>query len=141
MNLRHALAFFFCISSAVAAPPKGDMSVDPVTLVNTFIGTKDEGNTFPGASAPFGLIQVSPIGSHYAGYRYDDEKIRGFGHSFISGAGCWEQGGQLSILPVTGTLGSGGFAKADDFDHKKYAAKYTHAGEVGNAGYYKVRLV
>ena len=40
--------------------------------VNTFIGTQDEGNTFPGASAPFGLIQVSPIGSHYAGWRYDD---------------------------------------------------------------------
>ena len=56
--------------------------------VNTFIGSKDDGNTFPGASAPFGLIQISPIGSHYAGWRYDDEKIRGFGHSFLSGAGC-----------------------------------------------------
>ncbi|KAG1223819.1 hypothetical protein G6F68_020247 [Rhizopus microsporus] len=55
--------------------------------VNTFIGSKDDGNTFPGASAPFGLIQVSPIGSHYSGWRYDDDKIRGFGHSFISGAG------------------------------------------------------
>ena len=72
--------------------------------VNTFIGSKDDGNTFPGASAPFGLIQVSPIGSHYAGWRYDDEKIRGFGHSFLSGAGCWEQGGQVSVLPVTGTI-------------------------------------
>ncbi len=40
-------------------------STDPVVQVNTFIGTKDDGNTFPGASAPFGLIQVSPIGTHY----------------------------------------------------------------------------
>ena len=64
--------------------------------VNTFIGTQDEGNTFPGASAPFGMIQVSPITGHYAGYRYDDGKIRGFGHSFVSGAGCWEQGGQVA---------------------------------------------
>ncbi len=70
--------------------------------VNTFIGTQDEGNTFPGASAPFGMIQVSPIADHYAGYRYSDKRIRGFGHSFLSGAGCWEQGGQLSVLPVTG---------------------------------------
>ena len=75
--------------------------------VNTFIGSKDDGNTFPGASAPFGLIQVSPIGEHYSGWRYDDPKIRGFGHSFLSGAGCWEQGGQVSVLPVTGEYRSG----------------------------------
>jgi predicted alpha-1,2-mannosidase len=111
--------------------------------VNTFIGSKDEGNTFPGASAPFGLIQVSPIGTHYAGWRYDDSKIRGFGHSFISGAGCWEQGGQVSVLPVTGKIGPGAdFDTADPkrFDHRTYAAAYTHQGEVGQAGYYRVKL-
>ncbi|HEY0661726.1 MAG TPA: GH92 family glycosyl hydrolase [Lysobacter sp.] len=116
---------------------------DPVTAVNTFIGSKDDGNTFPGASAPFGLIQVSPIGEHYSGWRYDDKKIRGFGHSFLSGAGCWEQGGQVSVLPVTGTIGPGGrfdTKKAESFDHKKYGAAYSHAGEVGQAGYYKVHL-
>ncbi|UHQ19032.1 GH92 family glycosyl hydrolase [Lysobacter sp. KIS68-7] len=100
--------------------------------VNTFIGTRDEGNTFPGASAPFGLIQVSPVGEHYAGWRYDNTKIRGFGHSFISGAGCWEQGGQVTVLPVTGTLKS--------YDYRDYASTYTHEGEVGQAGYYRVRL-
>ncbi|MCI4569102.1 GH92 family glycosyl hydrolase [Lysobacter sp. CFH 32150] len=118
---------------------------DPVTAVNTFIGTQDEGNTFPGASAPFGLIQVSPITEHYAGYRYTDPKIRGFGHSFISGAGCWEQGGQVAVLPVTGTIGPGGTfdtdnKKAEPFDYKKYASAFTHHGEIGQAGYYKVRL-
>jgi len=111
--------------------------------VNTFIGSKDEGNTFPGASAPFGLVQVSPIGTHYAGWRYDDEKIFGFGHSFLSGAGCWEQGGQVAVLPVTGTIAPGGDFDTNDpknFDYKKYGARYTHEGEVGQAGYYKVRL-
>jgi len=111
--------------------------------VNTFIGTQDEGNTFPGASAPFGMIQVSPITDHYAGYRYSDERIRGFGHSFLSGAGCWEQGGQLAVLPVTGRIGPGGdfdTAKPGSFDHKRYAAQYSHEGEVGQAGYYKVKL-
>lgn len=111
--------------------------------VNTFIGSKDDGNTFPGASAPFGLIQVSPIGSHYSGWRYDDEKIRGFGHSFVSGAGCWEQGGQVSVLPVTGSIGPGGdfdTVDAKRFDHKRYASAYSHDGEVGQAGYYGVRL-
>lgn len=111
--------------------------------VNTFIGTQDEGNTFPGASAPFGMIQVSPSGSHYAGWQYTDDRIRGFGHSYLSGAGCWEQGGQLQVLPVTGRIGPGGdfdTAKPDSFDYKHYAATYTHAGEVGQAGYYKVQL-
>jgi predicted alpha-1,2-mannosidase len=111
--------------------------------VNTFVGSQDDGNTFPGASAPFGLIQVSPIGSHYAGWRYDEQKIRGFGHSFLSGAGCWEQGGQVSVLPMAdASVPAGGFAKAEAsyFDHKNYAAAFTHTGEVGQAGYYKVRL-
>ncbi|MEF9978045.1 MAG: GH92 family glycosyl hydrolase, partial [Thermomonas sp.] len=120
-------------------------SADVVREVNTFIGTQDEGNTFPGASAPFGMIQVSPITEHYAGYRYNDAKIRGFGHSFVSGAGCWEQGGQVATLPVVGSIGPGGRfdtsdAKAKSFDYKAYAASYTHSGEVGQPGYYKVRL-
>src|SRR5690349_24869741 len=75
-------------------------ALDPIESVNTFIGTKDEGNTFPGASMPFGKAHSSPIGSHYAGYRYDDQQIRGFGHFFLSGAGCWEQGVLVPILPV-----------------------------------------
>ena len=45
---------------------------DPLDAVNTFIGTQDEGNTFPGASAPFGMVQSSPITTHYAGYLYTD---------------------------------------------------------------------
>lgn len=131
--------------SLLSGMPALAASTDPVLQVNTFIGTQDEGNTFPGASAPFGMIQVSPITEHYAGYRYDDKKIRGFGHSFVSGAGCWEQGGQVATLPVTGRIGPGGDfdtddAKAGPFDYKTYAAAYTHEGEVGQAGYYKVRL-
>ncbi|MEU5693672.1 GH92 family glycosyl hydrolase [Actinosynnema sp. NPDC020468] len=109
-----------------------DAAADPVDSVDTFIGTKDEGNTFPGAAVPFGMVQSSPIGSHYAGYHYDDPLIRGFGHFFLSGAGCWEQGGLVSVLPTT--------ALPSSFDHRRYAVGYTHAGEVGSPGYYRVRL-
>jgi predicted alpha-1,2-mannosidase len=129
-------------AGAQAAPARSGQSLSSV--VNTFIGTKDEGNTFPGASAPFGMIQVSPIGTHYAGWRYDDEKIFGFGHSFLSGAGCWEQGGQVSVLPVVGSIAPKGdfdTSNAKAFDHTRYGSRYEHAGEVGQAGYYKVRLV
>ena len=66
------LLFALAVSAAlpVAAATQG-LSAE----VNTFIGSKDDGNTFPGASAPFGMIQVSPIGSHYSGWRYDDPQI------------------------------------------------------------------
>ncbi|HEV2778339.1 MAG TPA: GH92 family glycosyl hydrolase [Actinophytocola sp.] len=106
------------------------MSLDSV---NTFIGTQHDGNTFPGAAMPFGMAQSSPIGSHYSGWRYDDPVIRGFGHFFLSGAGCAEQGGLVSILPTTGAVGPG-------FDQQRYASPYIHDGEVGTPGYYRVRL-
>lgn len=126
--------------SPVVAEASGGDALD---AVNTFIGTQDEGNTFPGASAPFGMTQVSPITSHYAGYRYTDTAIRGFGHFFLSGAGCWEQGGLVSTLPTTGEIGPGkafDTTKAATFDQKRYAAPFTHDGEVGKPGYYKVHL-
>lgn len=129
---------------AAFAPLAAHSFAAPAAMpVNTFIGTQDDGNTFPGASAPFGMIQVSPTGEHYAGWHYNDARIRGFGHSFLSGAGCWEQGGQLSVLPVTGRIGPGGdfdTSKAGSFDNKRYAANYSHEGEVGQAGFYKVQL-
>ncbi|WP_232292665.1 hypothetical protein [Saccharopolyspora erythraea] len=133
------------IALVAAGAPAIARPVDPVEAVNTFIGTRDEGNTFPGASAPFGMTQVSPIGTHYAGWRYDDARIRGFGHFFLSGAGCWEQGGLISTLPTTGTVGPGAgndfdTTRPEEFDHENYAAGYTHEGEVGDAGYYRTRL-
>ena len=142
--LSRALPLFACAVFACAmAPTHAQAAPGDAATVNTFIGSKDDGNTFPGASAPFGKIQVSPIGAHYSGWRYDDPQIRGFGHSFLSGAGCWEQGGQVSVLPVTGRIGPGGDFDTTDpkrFDHTQYASRYAHEGEVGQAGYYRVRL-
>jgi predicted alpha-1,2-mannosidase len=142
-------ALCIALLAAFALPMAAQSAAAPAAMpaasmpVNTFIGTQDEGNTFPGASAPFGMIQISPTADHYAGYRYSDKRIRGFGHSYLSGAGCWEQGGQLSVLPVTGRIGPGGdfdTSKPDSFDYKRYGAEYSHEGEVGQAGYYKVQL-
>ncbi len=138
----HHILLTACAVLMTSCPP-ALASEDLAARVNTFIGSQDDGNTFPGASAPFGMIQVSPIGTHYSGWRYDDPKIRGFGHFFLSGAGCWEQGGQVSVLPVTGKIGPGAAFdtnKTESFDQKTYASAYSHDGEVGQAGYYKVRL-
>lgn len=139
------VALTVTINTAPAAVAQVPAASDPVQAVNTFIGTKDEGNTFPGASAPFGMTQVSPIGSHYAGWQYPDTEIRGLGHFFLSGAGCWPQGGLISTLPTTGSIGPGTQHDFDTttpatFDHTSYAATATHDGEVGEAGYYRTRL-
>ncbi len=132
-----------CALLVAVLAPSAQAGEGLTAQVNTFIGTREEGNTFPGASAPFGMIQVSPVGSHYAGWRDGDQKIRGFGHSFLSGAGCWEQGGQVVVLPVTGTIGPGGdfdTRDAKNFDYRKYASHYTDDGGAGQAGYYRTRL-
>ncbi|MDR0504892.1 MAG: GH92 family glycosyl hydrolase, partial [Bifidobacteriaceae bacterium] len=116
---------------------------NPAALVNTFIGSEGQGNTFPGATAPFGMTQVSPTSAWFAGYRYTDTRIYGFGTQYISGAGCWEQGGTLPAMPTTGVVGPGGSfntSSATTFNYANYGSTYTHAGEVGQAGYYKTRL-
>ncbi|MFD2419469.1 GH92 family glycosyl hydrolase [Amycolatopsis pigmentata] len=141
-KLAIALSLGVVLPAALVTPVEAAPG-DVLDAVNTFIGTQDDGNTFPGASAPFGMTQVSPIGSHYAGYRYTDTAIRGFGHFFLSGAGCWEQGGLVSTLPTTGTVGPGGdfdTANPATFDQVRYASPYTHDGEAGKPGYYKVHL-
>ncbi|GAA3879430.1 GH92 family glycosyl hydrolase [Saccharothrix violaceirubra] len=131
MRVKVLSAIWSLLSALVIVVPVAE-TADTVESVDTFIGTQDEGNTFPGASMPFGMTHSSPIGSHYAGWRYDDPAIRGFGHFFLSGAGCYEQGGLVSILPTTGLPRS--------FDHRRYAVPYSHEDEVGKPGYYRVRL-
>lgn len=68
----------------------------PYNEVNTFIGTGKEGNCFPGAQAPFGMISISPNNtfSNYEdpssrpGYKYSQTEINGFGMTHFSGVGC-----------------------------------------------------
>ena len=101
MIKRLALALLFLAAPAAAQ----EAPVDP------FIGTGGEGHTFPGAVAPFGMVQLSPdtdtgcaIRDCYdwaAGYRYDDPTILGFSHTHFSGAGHSDLGDVL-VMPVAG---------------------------------------
>lgn len=131
---------FPAAGAAVARP--GASAADASALVDTFVGTDNQGYTFPGASAPFGMTQVSPTTSAYTGYAYTDAAIRGFGTTYLSGAHMAEQG-QVSMLPTVGRVGPGlayDTTKAATFDQKNYAEPYTHAGEAGRAGYYRTTL-
>ncbi|GAA1722386.1 hypothetical protein GCM10009809_17560 [Isoptericola hypogeus] len=120
---------------ALAAPPSDDGTErvrGPLTdYVNPFIGTKDDGNTYPGAAAPFGMVQLSPDNGHNVGYNYDNELVRGFSLVHLSGVGCG-LGGPLPVLPTTGDVTS--------TDYADYALGYTHDDEEAAPGYYRVGL-
>ncbi|MCB5910237.1 GH92 family glycosyl hydrolase [Streptomyces pinistramenti] len=121
------------IGGALTAPAaQAESPGGPLTdLVNPFIGSRDDGNTYPGAAVPFGMVQLSPDTGHTTGYDYDDDHIRGFSAVHISGVGCG-LGGDLPVLPTTGDI--------TETDYAKYAAAYRHDDESARPGYYRVGL-
>ncbi|MFC6087845.1 GH92 family glycosyl hydrolase [Saccharothrix lopnurensis] len=112
-------------TTAAAAPE------DPTALVNPFIGTQNFGNTFPGASAPFGMVQVSPDTGGQGGYDYLQGHIHGFSQTHLSGVGC-PVAGELPIMPTTGPV--------DNVDTNGYRSAYSHDDEEARPGYYRVGL-
>ena len=119
-------------SAAVAAQPSGSTgpAADPTTLVNPYIGTQNQGNTFPGAAVPFGMVQVSPDNGGTVGYDYDQKNIYGFSQTHLSGVGCGVQG-ELPLMPTTGAI---------DVDPATYASTFSHSQETAQPGYYQVQL-
>jgi predicted alpha-1,2-mannosidase len=141
---RIALAMLLSAASPVPAAPatSGYDAVDPL------IGTGGEGHTFPGAVAPFGMVQLSPdtdtshqIRDSYkwaAGYRHSDATIEGFSHTHFSGAGHSDLGDFL-VTAVSGEavpLEPGDPARPGS----GYRSRFDHATEVAHPGYYAVTL-
>ncbi|MCK6609916.1 MAG: GH92 family glycosyl hydrolase [Bacteroidia bacterium] len=109
-------------------------------LVNPFIGTGGHGHTFPGACAPFGMVQLSPDTrlegwDGCSGYHYSDSLIYGFSHTHLSGTGCSDYG-DVMVMPLK--LKSKN--KMDVFKPEVYRSAFSHAEEKAHAGYYEVRL-
>ncbi|MFF7404127.1 GH92 family glycosyl hydrolase [Streptomyces murinus] len=131
---RLCLAWVMAASALIATPTAGaaERTDGHLTdLVNPFIGSQDEGNTFPGAAVPFGMVQLSPDTGHNTGYDYTQSRIRGFSLVHLSGVGC-RIGGDLPVLPTTGDV-----TQTDD---AKYAAAFAHGDETASPGYYRVGL-
>ncbi|MGV9356030.1 GH92 family glycosyl hydrolase [Streptomyces misionensis] len=131
---RLCLAWAMAVSALIAAPAAGaaERTDGRLTdLVNPFIGSQNEGNTFPGAAVPFGMVQLSPDTGHMTGYDYTQGRIRGFSLVHLSGVGC-RIGGDLPVLPTTGDV-----TRTDD---AKYAAAFSHDDETASPGYYRVGL-
>ncbi|UXM69427.1 GH92 family glycosyl hydrolase [Elizabethkingia anophelis] len=117
------------------------------------IGTEKMGHTFPGATVPFGAVQLSPetdtisyelngkyngdVYKYCAGYRYEDKTITGFSHTHFSGTGHSDLGDFL-IMPTTGQLKlNPGTASNPE---SGYRSSFSHNDEISEAGYYKVKL-
>ncbi len=137
---RLAIAAGLLAGTALPAQP---VPSDPVDAVDPFIGTSGEGHTFPGAVAPFGMVQLSPdthVGAARqtydwaAGYRHEDPVILGFSHTHFSGAGHSDLGDFL-VMPVTGDA-----VPLEPGDAKTPGFRSHKADEVASPGYYAVTL-
>ena len=125
-----------------------------ISYVDPFIGTGGHGHTYPGATTPFGMIQVSPVNglSHWdwcSGYHYSDSLMVGFGHLSLSGTGIGDLN-DILLMPTTkeydlSVLKYGRKEQypvnAQEFrDMVPYKSKYSHKNEKATPGYYQVYL-
>ena len=138
--LAMAVSLALFSGSSMAASGGNAAAVDPR------IGTGGNGHTFPGATVPFGMIQLSPdtampdfkhAYNWAAGYQYGDPTIMGFSHTHFSGSGHSDLGDVL-VMPIAGDV------KLDPGDADKpgsgYRSRFSHATEVEHPGYYAVTL-
>src|SRR5690606_39809270 len=103
-----------------------------VSYVNPFIGTGGHGHTYPGASMPFGMMQLSPDTrlegwDGCSGYHYSDEYIYGFSHTHLSGTGVSDYGDVLLMPTNTVNFNNGADASASSAQAQKgYRAHFSH---------------
>lgn len=137
------LAALLLVAHTTLAATPGEAAY---AAVDPFIGTGGEGHTYPGATVPFGMIQLSPdtqIKSRKegypwaAGYRHDDSTIVGFSHTHFSGSGHSDLGDVL-LMPISGE------AKLERGDVSQpgsgYTSRFRHQTEQAQPGYYAVTL-
>jgi len=122
-------------------------------FVNPLIGTSKMGHVYPGATVPFGMVQLSPQTNfmsmfhedgtynktaydYCAGYQYADSNILGFAHTNFSGTGHSDLG-DLLIMP---TIGPVDLTKRNELQTHGYGSRYSHSSETARPGYYQVTL-
>ncbi len=143
------LTFFGCSSEKLS----DNLSFSPADYVDPFIGTRNMGHCYPGATVPFGMVQLSPetdsvlfsYGKGYnrdvyrycSGYQYDDSTITGFAHTHFHGTGHSDLGDFL-VMPFVGEL------KLNPGTSQKpesgYRSRFSHKTEKAEPGYYSVLL-
>lgn len=141
------------LSGMLWLPLAGFAQRDLVKYVKPMIGTQKMGHTYPGATVPFGAVQLSPdtdtlsyelngkyngeVYKYCAGYKYEDKTIVGFSHTHFSGTGHSDLGDFL-IMPTQGKLQLN--PGTSDKPGSGFRSHFSHANEQAEAGYYKVKL-
>lgn len=124
-----------------------------IKYVKPIIGSEKMGHTYPGATVPFGAVQLSPetdtisyelngkyngdVYKYCAGYKYEDKTIVGFSHTHLSGTGHSDLGDFL-VMPTQGKLQLNPGTASDT--KSGYRSAFSHSNEISEAGYYKVKL-
>ena len=136
--MKQLLTLCLLILSAAQISAQQDLT----RYVNPFIGTAGHGHTFPGASRPFGMVQLSPDTrltgwDGCSGYHYSDSIVYGFSHTHLSGTGISDYGDVL-LMPTVGDV----FLNAlnNGSPEKGYASRFQHERETAAPGYYSVHL-
>ena len=128
VGLLFLLGFYACSSGKENIP-----EIDCARYVNPFIGNADNGHTFPGACAPFGMIQASPESGnaswrYCSGFNYEDDEIFGFAQNHLNGTGCPDLG-DILMLPFSGNI-----------ENHEYKARIDKSRQTARPGYYAVTL-
>lgn len=138
--MKNFLKGFLFISIIILTSCQNDADVarneelSPVSHVDPFIGTAAHGHTYPGATVPFGMVQVSPDNGkdgwdYSSGYHYDDSVLAGFSMTHLSGTGIGDLA-DLSFMPLTGTKR----------DSAAVYSTFSHENESASPGYYSVEM-
>lgn len=115
---------------------------DLTRFVNPFVGTGGHGHTYPGATRPFGMVQLSPDTrltgwDGCSGYHYSDSIIYGFSHTHLSGTGISDYG-DILLMPTAGAVRLNALENGSPVNG--YASYFQHRNEIASPGYYSVRL-
>jgi predicted alpha-1,2-mannosidase len=139
MNMKYLL---FGLIPLIILSCKNNEPVAYTSFVNPMVGTSGHGHTFPGATVPFGMVQLSPdtynAGWDWcSGYHYSDSSIMGFSHTHLSGTG---RGELLDVLmmPTTGAVKFNPGTREDP--GSGYRSRFSHKSEIAKPGYYSVML-
>ncbi|MBI3112726.1 MAG: glycoside hydrolase family 92 protein [Ignavibacteriales bacterium] len=140
--MQRRLSLLFLILSVPLCLRSTEGGRKPSGFVNPFIGTDAHGHTFPGATLPFGMVQLSPDTrvegwDACGGYHYSDHSILGFSHTHLSGTGIADYG-DILLMPTTGKvlLTPGTVSNTQT----GYRSGFTHESEKASPGFYSVHL-
>ena len=139
--------FFILISALIfvgcSTSTQKEKETRLISFVDPFIGTGGHGHVFPGATTPFGMVQVSPNNGvsgwdWCSGYHISSNQLAGFTHMSLSGTGIGDLS-DILITPTTKEIKSDTTAQGKNFT-THYYSNYSHKDEKASPGYYSVVL-